>query len=103
MHQSFLFRIKLHYLLALAGFVVWMLFFDEKDYFTQQKRKQELEKLESKIDYYQSQIAETRKQVDALDNDPAMLEKFAREKYFMKRDNEDVYVIETPGNHPSNQ
>jgi cell division protein FtsB len=34
--------------------------------------------------------------VDALDRDPAMLEKFAREKYFMKRDNEDVYVVEIP-------
>jgi cell division protein FtsB len=96
MHKSFLFRFKLHYLLALAGFVVWMLFFDEKDVFTQHSRKKELEKLEEKIEYYKTEIAQTRKQVDALDNDPAMLEKFAREKYFMKRDNEDVYVIELP-------
>jgi cell division protein FtsB len=96
MHKSFIFRYKLHYILALAGFVVWMLFFDEKDIFTQQKRKQELEKLEGKIVYYKDQIELTRKQVDALDRDPAMLEKFARERYFMKRDNEDVYIVETP-------
>jgi cell division protein FtsB len=96
MHKSFLFRYKLHYLIALAGFAVWMLFFDEKDYFTQQKRKKELQKLEQKIEYYKTEIAETRKQVNALDKDPAMLEKYAREKYFMKRDNEDVYIIELP-------
>jgi len=94
MHKSFIFRYKLHYLLAVAGFVTWMVFFDEKDIFTQQKRKQELEKLEEKIGYYKAEIETTRKQVEALDRDPAMLEKFAREKYLMKRDNEDVYVVE---------
>lgn len=102
MHKTFIFRYKLHYLLALAGFVCWMLFFDEKDIFTQQKRKQELDKLEGKINYYREQIEATRKQVEALDRDPAMLEKFAREKYFMKRDNEDVYVVEIPNNQIPN-
>lgn len=102
MRSSFLFRFKLHYLLALGAFVTWMLFFDEKDYFTQLKRKQELEKLEGKIGYYKEQIAITRKQVEALDRDPAMLEKFAREKYFMKRDNEDVYIVEMSNSEKSN-
>ncbi len=96
MHKSFIFRYKLHYLLTLAGFVVWMLFFDEKDYFTQRHRQQELEKLEQKVEYYKGEISQTRRQVEALDKDPAMLEKFAREKYLMKRDNEDVFVIELP-------
>ncbi len=73
-----------------------MLFFDEKDYFTQTKRKRDLEKLEQKIGYYKAEISQTRKQVEALDKDPAMLEKFAREKYLMKRDNEDVFVVELP-------
>lgn len=94
MHKTFLFRYKLHYLLALGGFIVWMLFFDEKDYFTQQKRKDELKTLEHKIENYKKQISEIREQVDALDNDPAMLEKYAREKYFMKRDNEEVFIVE---------
>jgi cell division protein FtsB len=73
-----------------------MLFFDEKDYFTQRKRKLELDKLEQKMEYYSGEITQIRKQVEALDKDPAMLEKFAREKYLMKRDNEDVFVIELP-------
>jgi cell division protein FtsB len=96
MHRSFIFRFKLHYLLAIGGFVVWMLFFDEKDVFTQQKRAAELQKLEEKMGYYEEQIAETRKSIDLLDKDPMMLEKFAREKYFMKRPNEEVFIIESP-------
>jgi cell division protein FtsB len=86
----------MHYLGAFAAFVVWMLFFDQKDYFTQVKRKKEVETLEEKKAFYQKQIATTRKQIEALDRDPAMLEKFAREKYYMKRDDEDVYIIEIP-------
>jgi cell division protein FtsB len=82
--------------MAFGGFVVWMLFFDEKDVFTQQKRASELQKLEDKIEYYQDQITETRNNIDLLDKDPMMLEKFAREKYFMKRPNEDVFIIESP-------
>ncbi len=96
MHRSFLFRFKLHYLIALGAFVVWMLFFDEKDVFTQQKRAAELQKLEEKIEYYEEQITETRQNIDLLDKDPMMLEKFAREKYFMKRPNEEVFIIENP-------
>lgn len=94
MHNTFLFRYKLHYLLALSAFVVWMLFFDEKDVFTQHKRTKELETIQGKIDYFKTEIKSTRTQIDQLDKDPYMLEKFAREKYYMKRDDEDVYVIE---------
>ena len=96
MQNSWIIKYKMHYLAALAAFVVWMLFFDQKDYFTQVKRKKELERLEEKKAFYQTQIANTRKQIEALDQDPAMLEKFAREKYYMKRDDEDVYIIEIP-------
>ena len=94
MAKGFVFRFKLHYLLALAGFVVWMLFFDEKDVFTQIKRTRELEKIENRIAFYRQEIDQTKKQIEQLDTDPAMLEKFAREKYFMKRDNEEVFIIE---------
>lgn len=93
MHKSFVFKYKLHYLIAFGSFIVWMFFFDEKDYFTQQQRKKELATLETKIDNYKNQIADMRKQIKALDTDTSMLEKFAREKYFMKRDNEEVFIV----------
>lgn len=94
MHKYFIFRFKLHYVLALGGFVVWMLFFDEKNLFTQIKRTKELERIKNRIAFYRHEIEQTKKQINQLDNDPAMLERFAREKYFMKRDNEEVFIME---------
>jgi cell division protein FtsB len=81
------------YLLALAAFGVWILFFDKNDYFTQRQRALELQELNGKIAYYQQQIEATRKELQALQNDPFTLEKYAREKYYMKRANEDVYLV----------
>lgn len=86
------------YLLALAAFGVWMAFFDKNDFFVQRERAAELDELNEKIEYYQEQIQLTKKELQALDNDPAMLEKYAREKYYMKRPNEDVFVVPATGN-----
>ena len=82
------------YLLVSAFFVVWMLFFDRRDFFEQRDRTTELKKLESKKKYYEQEIEKARKELDELQNDPAALEKFAREHYLMKKDGEDIYLIE---------
>lgn len=82
------------YLLAGLFFIVWMLFFDQRDYFQQKERMAELQKLEAKKKYYEEQIGKAKKELADLQNDPAALEKFARERYLMKRDGEDVYIIE---------
>lgn len=82
------------YLVVTAFFIVWMLFFDQRDYFQQRERQAELNKLEAKKRYYVQEIEKTRKQLLDLQNNPAALEKFARERYLMKRDGEDIYIIE---------
>jgi cell division protein FtsB len=82
------------YLLAGIFFIVWMFFFDQRDYFQQKERMAELEKLDAKKKYYQEQIEKAKQELTDLQNDPAALEKFARERYLMKRDGEDVYIIE---------
>jgi cell division protein FtsB len=82
------------YLLGGIFFIVWMFFFDQRDYFQQKERMAELEKLEAKKKYYQEQIEKAKQELTDLQNDPAALEKFARERYLMKRDGEDVYIIE---------
>jgi cell division protein DivIC len=84
------------YLLAITAFAVWVTFFDESNLFVQRQRTKELNDLNKKIEYYKGQVADTKKELNDLQNDPVMLEKYAREKYFMKRDNEDVYIIDTP-------
>jgi cell division protein DivIC len=82
------------YLVASVFFVVWMLFFDQRDYFQQRDRQDELKKLEAKKQYYVQEIEKTKKELQDLQNNPAALEKFAREHYLMKKDGEDIYIIE---------
>jgi cell division protein FtsB len=82
------------YLLTGVGFAVWILFFDNRDFVTSHFReKGELQKLEQSKKYYEQQIAVTKQELEQLKSNPAVLEKYAREKYLMKRDNEDLFVI----------
>jgi cell division protein FtsB len=53
----------------------------------------ELHKLEARKSYFEGQILIVRKELDQLKSNPAALEKYAREKYLMKRDNEDLFVV----------
>lgn len=82
------------FLLAGVFFIVWMLFIDQRDYFQQKERRDELHKLEQKKVYYQQEIDKTRKELGDLQNSPAALEKYARERYLMKKDGEDIYIFE---------
>jgi cell division protein DivIC len=82
------------YLLTAVGFTVWILFFDNRDFITSHFRERhELQRLEKSKQYYEEQIAATKHELEHLKTDPAVLEKYAREKYLMKRDNEDLFVI----------
>jgi cell division protein FtsB len=73
-----------------------MLFFDDNDILIQRQRKNELRALERSKAYYTEQIAEERKFSEELKNNPAAIEKFAREQYKMKRDGEDLFLINRP-------
>lgn len=82
------------YLLASIFFLVWLLFFDHNDLPLQYKRSRELGELKEKAGWYREKIKETRQEVDALRSSALSLEKVAREKYMMKKDNEDLFIIE---------
>jgi cell division protein FtsB len=85
--------LKNKYLLCGAGFVVWMLFFDPRDLFSQLQHTRELNELKASKAFYQKEIAKESSELEQLKTNPAMLEKYAREKYLMKRENEDLYII----------
>lgn len=85
--------LKNKYLIAFAAFCVVVLFLDKNDFFTQLERRKELKNLQQSKKHYTTEIATERKELEALKNNPATLEKYAREKYFMKRDNEEVFII----------
>jgi cell division protein FtsB len=82
------------FFLAGIAFAVWVLFFDRNDFFVQSERRKELKDLQVSKVYFTKQIEEERKFSDDLKNNPAAIEKFAREKYLMKRDDEDLYLIQ---------
>ena len=81
------------FFIATLLFTVWMLFFDESNIFTQYHKHRELCDLLEKRKFYRDQIKVTNKAFSELNTNPATQEKFAREHYWMKRDNEDVFVI----------
>ncbi len=86
--------LKNKYVVALLGFTIWILFFDRNDFFTQWDRKVELKKLEQSKEYYVSEIATIKRDLDDLQSNTSVLEKFARENFFLKRLNEDVFIVE---------
>ena len=85
---------KNKYFVSALVFVVWISFVDRNDFFTQYGRKQELKKLETSKNYYQAEITATKKELQDLTNNATVLEKIAREKFFLKRPNEDVFIVE---------
>ncbi|MEL6539427.1 MAG: septum formation initiator family protein [Bacteroidota bacterium] len=84
------------YFLISVGFVVWMLFFDLEDFGTQYRLWRKLNQLRAEKQYYHEQIIKLKQDHEGLTQDKALLEKLAREKYFMKKKTEDLYVIIDP-------
>lgn len=85
--------LKNKYILASVFFVCWMLFFDHNDIFLQSSRYGELKDLQESKAYYEEQIRKTQKEVENIRTNQASVEKIAREKYLMKKDNEELFII----------
>ncbi|MEO0584966.1 MAG: septum formation initiator family protein [Bacteroidota bacterium] len=81
------------YILAFLIAAVWMVFFDRYNLISQHKLDQQIEELQEDRDFYIQVIEEIDLEASRLQKDPEAIERFAREKYYMKRPGEDVYVI----------
>lgn len=90
------------YFISFAAFCVIMLFLDKNDVFTQLDRTRELKNLRQSKQYYTARIEAERKELEGLKHNPAILEKYAREKYLMKRDNEELFIIQENYDSPKN-
>ena len=93
MLQNLLQRLNNKYFITILVFGVWMLFFDNNNFIAQIRLNQSHNELEMERDYYLSEIDKDRKATLELITDTLTLEKFGREQYLMKRDNEDIYLI----------
>ena len=85
--------LKNKYFLSASAFIVWILFFDPRDVFTQIEHRRELKELQASRSWYQKEIAKESIEAQQLKTNPAIIEKYARENYLMKRDNEDIFII----------
>jgi len=85
--------LKNKYVWVLLFFCVWMLFLDNYSQLEHRVLNKEIKELETNKKYYQDEIRKDQQQINAL-KDPNQVEKYAREKYYMKRQNEDIYVID---------
>ena len=81
------------FVLIFIPFLIWMLFFDENSYLIHRKFDKEINDLENTISFYKTKIDEDKAVITKL-KDSLQLERFAREKYLMKKENEDIYIIE---------
>lgn len=85
--------IRNKYLVAIIAFVVWMLFFDRHNITAQYDYYIQLKDLQDQKAFYTTEVERISKAIHDLNNDPQAQQKVARERYQMKKDNEDIFVI----------
>ena len=81
------------YFLATVFFIVWLSFFDNNSLIVQSKLSSQLNGMKNEMKFYETEIEKYQQTIRDLNGDTKTLEKFAREKYLMKKDNEDVFVV----------
>jgi cell division protein DivIC len=86
--------------LTTAVLVVWMLFFDVNDVWTQIKMYRELSRLADEKKYYVQKLQEVEKERIEVMGNKKLVEKFAREKYLMKKPKEEIFVLVDEDNQP---
>jgi len=79
--------------LILILFIVWMLFFDTNSYLIHNELDSDINALEENAEFYQKEINQDKSFIKKMEDSNEM-EKFAREKYYLKKENEDIYIIE---------
>lgn len=85
--------IKNFYFLSFLFFITWLAFIDSNDLFMQASLSRKHHDLSIAKKFYEEKILNVKNEKAALDSNPELLEKLAREKYLMKKDNEDLYII----------
>ena len=85
--------LKNSYAIIIIIFVVWMIFFDSNSILVHNELNNDINDLNNQKEYYKNEIARDNIELNQIKTDSG-LEKYAREKLFMKRDNEEIFIIE---------
>ncbi len=86
-------NVNIKYLVVLVFFIIWMLFLDSYSALQHKQLNKEIDKLEDSKVYYNQEIEKDKKEIKSYQS-LKKIEKFAREKYYMKKQNEDIFIIE---------
>lgn len=86
-------RLRNRYVLAVVALLAWITVFDANDIWTTWKNSRELAAMRKQHGWYAREIERTREQLNELSSNKELLEKFARERYLMKRENEEIFVL----------
>lgn len=88
-------HVKDKYVMTFLVFLVWMTFFDENNIISQVENQLKIAELEADKEHYVQEIQQSSEDLKLLQNDKELLEKFARERYLMKKRNEEIFVFAT--------
>lgn len=91
--ERFIDTIRNKYFIAGMTLVVWMCFFDRYDLATQYTYQKEKNKLEAEKTFYTSEIGAITQAIHDVKHDPNLIQKIARERYMMKKDTEDIFIV----------
>jgi len=86
-------KLKNKYYISILIFIVWIGFLDRNDFISQCTYNQKLKQLKRDKEYFLSEIEKDKKNLQELISNSKNLEKFAREKYLMKKEDEDIFVM----------
>ncbi len=81
------------YVLVLTAFVVWMVFFDTNSLLIHMELRKQIKSLEKTQQFLKEEIEKDKKIIEKL-SDPKEMEKFAREQYYLKKKDEEIFLIE---------
>lgn len=82
------------YLIVGGFFLIWMVFFDQNSYFIHKELDKDIQKLNHDKNYYQEKLEKETIQINRMKRDSNEIERIAREKHFLKKENEDVFIVE---------
>ena len=93
LNKKYLKPFKNIYFVTLLLFIIWMLFFFFNSWLIHHELNKEMDDLKDQKEYYNKEIQETNKAIKELSNEEGV-EKLAREEYYMKKENEDIFIVE---------
>jgi len=86
--------LKNKYFLTLVFFIVWMFFFDPQDISSDISHQAKLKELKRNEQHMNQLIATTRQELEQLKTNAQTIERYERERYMMKKDNEDLFIVQ---------